>query len=369
MHKGKIIISKEKMMDIYQTTPESSPMIDRIQATKSRLASYWERRLIAQSKTHAIQDQILEMSEKMQMKHFGELITEDNEEKVIEYGEQLLRKKYRGVTKGIEQNKWVDLTRIFDALYLHYQKESYVHSREVLTVDEAVIYLLIMNTFVERISFPLMRFVLIDEVQDYTPAQMSLMSDLFTKSDFTMVGDENQAIFNSSITFQEIADIIENKQKSVQRYDLVNSYRSSGAITKVFSQLITANQKIEIIPVRPQGNEPKVYEVSDKDDFKGILEQILMELDGKSLTIITKNEQEAEELSNYLKENLPFVFSIKVLPISLSKGLEFDNVLVYNVSEENYQSERDQRILYTAVSRGMQNLFVTYKGNLSKFLQ
>ncbi|MBM6614898.1 UvrD-helicase domain-containing protein [Desemzia sp. RIT804] len=369
IYRGKIIISKEKMLEIYKTTPASSPVIDRIQATKQRLSSYWERRILTQSKSHGIQDQILEMSEKMQLKHFGELITEDNEEKVIEYGEQLLRKKYRSITKGIEQNKWVDLTHIFNALYFHYQKESYVHSREVLTVDEAVIYLLIVNTFVERISFPLMRFVLIDEVQDYTPAQMSLLSDLFMKSDFTMVGDENQAIFNSSITFQEITDIIENKRKSVQRYDLVNSYRSSGAITKVFSKLITANQKIEIIPVRPQGNDPEVYEVSDKDDFKGILEQILMELDGKTLTVITKSEQEAEELSIYLKENLPFVFSVKVLPISLSKGLEFDNVLVYDVSEENYQSERDQRILYTAVSRGMQNLFMTYKGNLSKFLQ
>ncbi|MCI3028253.1 UvrD-helicase domain-containing protein [Desemzia sp. C1] len=368
MHKGKIIISKEKMMDIYQTTPESSPMIDRIQATKSRLASYWERRLIAQSKTHAIQDQILEMSEKMQMKHFGELITEDNEEKVIEYGEQLLRKKYRGVTKGIEQNKWVDLTRIFDALYLHYQKESYVHSREVLTVDEAVIYLLIMNTFVERISFPLMRFVLIDEVQDYTPAQMSLMSDLFTKSDFTMVGDENQAIFNSSITFAEIAGIIENKQKTVQRYDLVNSYRSSGAITEVFSRLISGHQQIEIIPVRPYGNEPEWFKVSDNVDLKAVFDQLLLELDGRALTVITKTEEEAKQLTDYLKAEFPFAYTINVLPISLSKGLEFDNVLVYDVSEYNYVDERDQRILYTAVSRGMQNLFMTYKGNKSRFL-
>ncbi|MFL2101529.1 HelD family protein [Desemzia sp. FAM 23989] len=369
MYRGKVLISKEKMKKIYETTPAENPVIDRIQATKQRLSSYWERRLLTQAKSHGIQDQILEMSEKMQLKHFGKLIADDKEDEIIQYGEQLLRKKYRGITKKINQNKWIDLTHLFDTLYFHHQKEVYVHSKESLTVDEAVIYLLLMNTFVERISFPLMRFVLIDEVQDYTPAQMSLLSDLFMKSDFTMVGDENQAIFNSSITFAEIAGIFENKQKSIQRYDLVNSYRSSGAITKVFSQLVGENQKIEIVPVRPQGNEPKWFEVSDRNDLKAVFEQVVAELDGKSLTVITKSEQAAEELSDYLMETLPFVYSINVIPISLSKGLEFDNVLVHDVSEANYADERDQRILYTAVSRGMQNLFMTYTGKVSKFLK
>ncbi|MEG0474923.1 MAG: ATP-binding domain-containing protein, partial [Carnobacterium sp.] len=59
---------------------------------------------------------------------------------------------------------------------------------------------------------------------------------------------------------------------------------------------------------------------------------------------------------------------VDVLPISLSKGLEFDNVLIYDASEDNYSTERDQKILYTAISRGMKNLFITYKRKLSRLL-
>ena len=57
-----------------------------------------------------------------------------------------------------------------------------------------------------------------------------------------------------------------------------------------------------------------------------------------------------------------------MLPISVSKGLEFDNVLVVDVSADNYQNARDQRILYTAFSRAMDRLFITYQGEASPFI-
>ena len=58
----------------------------------------------------------------------------------------------------------------------------------------------------------------------------------------------------------------------------------------------------------------------------------------------------------------------QVQAISVSKGLEFDNVLVDNVSADNYVTDREQRILYTAFSRAMDRLFITYSGTPSKFL-
>lgn len=368
-HKGKVILSKEKIAKIYQSTSAYSSMMDKMQVTKKKLSDYWENRLIKQAKSPNTQNQILSLSEKQQLNYFGELISDDSEESVIKYGEKLLRKKYQKITKGIEQNNWIDLPQIFDILYSHYQKEPYIHSQHALNLDEAVIYLTIIHTFVEKMTLSSMRFVLIDEVQDYTPAQVSLLSDFFIRSEFTLVGDENQAIFNSSITFQEIADNFEKKYKKVQRYDLLNSYRSSGAITEVFSQLVASDKKIEIVPVRPQGNEVKVYEVSDREAFKQLLTQLWVDLDEKQLTIITKTEDEAKKLSEYLTGDIQSVVAVQVLPISLSKGLEFDNVLIFDVSEGNYFSERDRRILYTAVSRGMQNLFITYKGELSKFIK
>lgn len=366
-HNGKVVVSKTKMIEIYETTPSDNPIIDRIQATKKRLSHYWQRLLIKKAGSNEAKDQMLSLSEDMQMKYFGELISDDSEHRIVEYAGKLLRKKYQGITNTIKENKWIDLTYIFDVLYTSYQKETYIHSKDKLNLDEAVIYLTIMHAFIERIHTP-MRFVLIDEVQDYTPAQMSLLSDLFAKSDFTMVGDENQAIFNSAITFHEIESIFNSKYKEVQRYDLLNSYRSSKSITKVFSQLVTSDQKVEIIPVRPEGNKPRIFEVSDKMAFNQLLDRLLADLDEQELTIITKSEDEAKNLSEQLSDHPYFGSSIQVLPISLSKGMEFDNVLIFNASEDNYSSKRDQKILYTAVSRGMQNLYLTYTKKQSKLL-
>jgi DNA helicase-2/ATP-dependent DNA helicase PcrA len=52
----------------------------------------------------------------------------------------------------------------------------------------------------------------------------------------------------------------------------------------------------------------------------------------------------------------------------LAKGLEFAHVILYDVSDKNYVSEQDKRLLYTAVSRGMKSMTITYKNQLTLFL-
>ena len=52
----------------------------------------------------------------------------------------------------------------------------------------------------------------------------------------------------------------------------------------------------------------------------------------------------------------------------LAKGLEFDHVVLFDVSKENYQSNQDKRLLYTAISRGMKTLTITYQDKLTPLL-
>jgi len=49
----------------------------------------------------------------------------------------------------------------------------------------------------------------------------------------------------------------------------------------------------------------------------------------------------------------------------MAKGLEFDLVVVYNVSRENYSSELDRRLLYIACTRALHRLELYYTGELS----
>ncbi|WP_086350805.1 HelD family protein [Candidatus Enterococcus clewellii] len=370
--KGKTIISKEKIAEIYHATPDYSRLIDKIQATKKQLSSYWEGRLLKQAKSTEIQNQILSLSEEMQQKYFGEIISEETENKLYFYGKKLLRKRYRSITKGIEENAWLDIGFFFDKIFEAYEGHSYsfMHT-DTYTLDEAVVLQTIQHNLIEKIEVEPMRFILIDEVQDYTPAQLSLLFDLFEKSAFTMVGDENQAIFNSSISFEKIEAAFDERGLSVQRYDLLYSYRSSGSITKVFSKLATDNKKMDIIPIRKDGAEPVFQQFDSMTDFVGLLKDSVQQLDGtdSKLTVITKNETEVETIKAALTDSELDSLKVTILPISLSKGLEFDHVLLYDVSAENYATDREIKILYTAISRAMKQLFVTYRKELPTLLR
>ncbi|EOL42545.1 hypothetical protein RV11_GL000714 [Enterococcus phoeniculicola] len=367
--KETVIIPKEVIEKLYNRTPKDAPIIERIQATKELLSEYWKNRLLRQASSEETQNQILSLSEEQQKLYFGELISDDSEKSIIAYGYKRLRKTYRKISKMIQQVDWIDKKTLFLTLYKSFGDKTYIHSgQSKYTLDEAVIFLFIQHCFVEKIPLPKTKFLFIDEVQDYTPAQIQLLMELFPKSQFTLVGDENQSIFNSSISFATVIDLFADNQRSIYRYDLLNSYRSSGAITEVFKKLsVQSTKQMEIIPIRPKGEEPKLYLIKDHLSFISTIHKITSDIGG-TLTILTKTMKEAESLQKQLKKETEQKL-IAVYPISLSKGLEFDHVFLYNVSKDRYKSKRDKKILYTAVSRAMQTLAIGYEKEVSVFLK
>ena len=70
-----------------------------------------------------------------------------------------------------------------------------------------------------------------------------------------------------------------------------------------------------------------------------------------------------------LKKEAKARAEVTILPISLAKGLEFDRVILYNTTKENYANDRERKMLYTAASRGMQELTITYFDGLTPYLK
>ena len=53
----------------------------------------------------------------------------------------------------------------------------------------------------------------------------------------------------------------------------------------------------------------------------------------------------------------------------MAKGLEFDSVILFNTSEENYPNTvLDIKLLYVAITRTMSKLDIFYIGKMSKIL-
>ncbi|MDR2276938.1 MAG: ATP-binding domain-containing protein, partial [Vagococcus sp.] len=126
------------------------------------------------------------------------------------------------------------------------------------------------------------------------------------------------------------------------------------------------NRQVE--PVQAKGEPVVKAKIKSNQDFKVLVENKLAEKEVSTVTIITKTSHERREILALFDENLIRQKKIVVLSIMLAKGLEFDHVILYDVSDKNYVSEQDKRLLYTAVSRGMKSLTITYKNQLTLFL-
>ncbi|HBL1197907.1 TPA: AAA family ATPase [Enterococcus faecium] len=353
---GKTVLSKKTIEKIYEKVPAHPKLIDRLQATKKALMSEWKNHLLKQAKSPAVQNQVLSLTEDRQLELFGKLISDDSEQSIVSYARKLLQKKYRKITRQIEEMAWVDEHQLFERIYEKRYGSAYAW-QPTRTVDEAVIILAIRHLLVEKVNVPAFRYLLIDEVQDYTLAQLGLLIELFPKTHFTLVGDENQAIFNSSTTFADIMRCFDDYHLPIHRYDLRNSYRSSGAITELFKTYAVDQEKIDIVSIRPQGKEPEYRSFRSSEELLKILAEILVSLKGEKAAVITQTEEETQTLQESIKKNSYGLENCQIIPLSLAKGLEFDHVILYPF-ENDGDEQRRRRQMYTAISRGMKSIVV-----------
>lgn len=100
------------------------------------------------------------------------------------------------------------------------------------------------------------------------------------------------------------------------------------------------------------------------------------------LGIICKGFSQAEALYRYLKENLTakeqihlltpdsqeFYEGVTVMSVAISKGLEFDEVMITDANDENYHTEYERGLLYVACTRAMHRLTIVYSGVPNRFL-
>lgn len=351
---GKTVLSKKTIEKIYEKVPAHPKLIDRLQATKKALMSEWKNHLLKQAKSPAVQNQVLSLTEDRQLELFGKLISDDSEQSIAAYARKLLQKKYREITRQIEEMAWVDEHQLFERIYEKRYGSAYAW-QPTRTVDEAVIILAIRHLLVEKVNVPAFRYLLIDEVQDYTLAQLGLLIESFPKTHFTLVGDENQAIFNSSTTFADIMRCFDDYHLPIHRYDLRNSYRSSGAITELFKTYAMDQEKIDIVSIRPQGKEPEYRSFRSSEELLKILAEILVSLKGEKAAVITQTEEETQTLQESIKKNSYGLENCQIIPLSLAKGLEFDHVILYPF-ENDGDEQRRRRQMYTAISRGMKSI-------------
>lgn len=211
------------------------------------------------------------------------------------------------------------------------------------------------------------RHLLIDEMQDYSPIQYKIIQKLFPCRK-TVLGDANQSVnpYGSST-----ADMIQKAFITGEVMKLCKSYRSTYEITD-FAQKIRSNKELE--PVARHGEKPQILKFThQKEEIDAIVNliSIFNHSTHKSLGIICKTELQAKEMADKLKplvnnlhllssQSSAFAQGIVVTSAHMAKGLEFDEVIIPQADNSNYQSEIDRSMLYVAVTRAMHRLTLTH---------
>ncbi len=327
-----------------------------------------EQRIKRLAKSEKYQDMISDLSDAEQIECFGEnvFIGDMDEAELVSYTERFLRWRYAGVEHEIAEGRWLRLDAIGMRL---------TGSENLSAIEWLYLKLALVGGGMRHA-----RYVMIDEVQDYSAAQLMCLARYFGKAHFMMLGDENQAIREGTASFDEIREVFTRACGSVDNCELMTSYRSSPEITALFTSLLDNEERVRVESVQPAGIEPVIIECADDLDYEVQLKTAVEEaLEARCLAAIIVPDARRLAKLEQLLEDLPIVtgagketmpeHGVLLLDIKLAKGLEFDQVIVPDAGNRSYPDETLARHrLYTAISRATKKVTLVANGKLTKLL-
>ena len=222
------------------------------------------------------------------------------------------------------------------------------------------------------------RYVIVDEAQDYTPLQYECIRLYFAQASVTMLGDLDQSItpYLSLGGYENLSALFPANQTLLLRF--TKSYRSTSEIIRFAGAIL--GRELEADSVGRHGTTPAVVRLPDEAATHRAIAEDVRALSAQgyaSIGILTETKAEAKALHHALKGTATvhaifggeeeFPRGAVVLPAYLAKGLEFDAVILANAGGGHYADESERLLLYTACTRALHELRVYCVGEPSPF--
>lgn len=326
-----------------------------------------EQRIKRLSKSEEVHDEVaaLELDEHIRL--FGHLAQPENDEEACALAQRYLQDRYEPVSQAIERAEWLRIDRIGLRLL----------QSENLSAEEWLYLKMALTGYGNRDA----RFVMVDEVQDYTVAQLAVMARYFKNAHFLLLGDENQAIREGTATFSQMEEVFAKFRGEVSTCRLLTSYRSSPEITALFCKLLPPDAQVQATSVQRPGTEPRICSFDDDEAYLQAIGETVSGFarQGGLTAVIVQNAWQAKRLAQRLADcNLPIVGPHDALPaagafaipLKLAKGLEFDRVVIPDADAETFRDDTVSRHrLYTSVSRATKEVAIFARGPLTPLLR
>lgn len=232
-------------------------------------------------------------------------------------------------------------------------------SGNVLNYEDALCFIYLKGMLDGFPYSNLIKQIVVDEAQDYNEMQYIILSKIFKKASFTILGDVNQTInpYQKYDTLEVLTEILNENSRYVE---LNKTYRSSSEIIEYTNKVLGLNY---VSAIRKPNNVPVKFRKLEDN----IIEDInRLKNEYNSIAIITKDYEESSNLYNKLKDLVPYISlmsdtdkfnkNLVILPSYLAKGLEFDSVISYSSKPYN----EDEKYLYYVVLTRAQHELVIY---------
>ena len=229
--------------------------------------------------------------------------------------------------------------------------------------------------------------IVVDEAQDFDEFRISVLRELSMNDSFTFVGDLSQGIYsykgvkNWNKTMERVFP-----NKDYQYHVLTTSYRSTIEIVELANKAIEKCRGLEAVlaePVFRHGERPVIYRCRDKADMQKRAIEKIEAFKGEgysSIAIICKDMATTEGVYKVLKKHTQihlitdkvtdYQGGVVVIPSYLSKGLEFDGVILWAVDKEIYTMEDlDIKLFFIGITRALHKVTMLYEGDYTEILE
>ena len=311
----------------------------------------------------------------------------EREERIL--AKEIVSKYFKPIKRAVKRFRFLDMKAVY--LQLFKLKETFDLPEGWAAIcddtirqlnansfhyEDATPYLYLQDQLEGRKSNTVIRHLFIDEAQDYSPFQFEFLKQLFPHCKMTILGDVNQAIYAHTIN---APTLLATEMDGMEKIVLTRSYRSTKQIVDFTKELITGGDMIE--PFNRDGEKPVFTETDDIHSLHVNVEACVNRLKASghgTIAVICKTMEESKEAYDKLNKKLDirlmdqntnsYEKGTVILPAYLAKGIEFDAVIIFNASKEQYGREYERKLFYTACTRAMHELHLFSTGEKTPFI-